>query len=196
MSRARGPVAARLVGVRLVGVRLVGVRLVGVRIVAARLTAALLVAALAVSACASAGQARTGEPAPAISGTDLDGTTVDLSAYRGHPVVVNFWASWCTPCRDEFELFKERLAELGPTDGLRILGVLYKDQPDLARQFVAASGATWPTVEDPDGKLAAAYRVVAPPQTYFIDADGVLRGMQIGQVLAQDFDTQYAKIRP
>ncbi len=111
-------------------------------------------------------------------------------------MIVNFWASWCTPCREEFPLFKERLEALGPTDGLTIIGVMYKDQADLAQQFLGDFGATWPTVADPDGKLAAAYRVAAPPQTYFIDTNGVLRGMQIGQVLASDFDTQYAKIKP
>lgn len=111
-------------------------------------------------------------------------------------MIVNFWASWCTPCRDEFPLFRDRLATLGPTDGLAIIGVMYQDQASLASQFLTEFGATWPTVSDPDGKLAAAYRVVAPPQTYFIDKEGVLRGMQIGEVLASDFDTQYAKIRP
>jgi cytochrome c biogenesis protein CcmG/thiol:disulfide interchange protein DsbE len=111
-------------------------------------------------------------------------------------VVVNFWASWCTPCREEFPLFKQRLATLGPSDGLVIVGVLYKDEAQLAQRFLDEFGATWPTVTDPDGKLAAAYRVVAPPQTYFIDASGVIRGYQIGEVLPQDFDTQYAKIRP
>jgi cytochrome c biogenesis protein CcmG/thiol:disulfide interchange protein DsbE len=111
-------------------------------------------------------------------------------------VVVNFWASWCTPCREEFPLFEERLATLGPTDGLVILGVLYKDQAELARQFTDEFGATWPTVTDPGDTIAKAYRVVAPPQTYFIDADGVLQAIQIGQVLPQDFDTQYAKIAP
>ncbi len=111
-------------------------------------------------------------------------------------MIVNFWASWCTPCRDEFPLFKQELAKLGPTDGLVIIGVLYKDQAPLARQFVSDLGATWPTVTDPNGALAATYRVVAPPQTYFIDKDGILRGMQIGQVLQEDFDTQYATIRP
>ena len=111
-------------------------------------------------------------------------------------MIVNFWASWCTPCRDEFPLFKQRLAALGPTDGLVILGVMYQDQAAPAKQFLTQFGATWPTVMDPDGKLAAAYRVAAPPQTYFIDSGGVLRGMQIGQVLPSDFDTQYAKIRP
>jgi cytochrome c biogenesis protein CcmG, thiol:disulfide interchange protein DsbE len=93
-------------------------------------------------------------------------------------------------------VFKDRLATLGPRDGLVILGVLYKDQAPLAKQFLADFGATWPTVTDDSGALAAAYRVVAPPQTYFIDKDGVLRGIQIGQVEPQDFDTQYAKIKP
>lgn len=93
-------------------------------------------------------------------------------------------------------MFEERLASLGPSDGLVLLGVLYKDEPALARQFVAESGATWQTVTDPDGAIAAAYRVAAPPQTYFIDRDGVLRAMQIGEVRPEDFDTQYAKIRP
>jgi cytochrome c biogenesis protein CcmG/thiol:disulfide interchange protein DsbE len=151
-----------------------------------------------VAACSGGGsnEARTGQPAPAITGTALDGAAIDLAAYRGKPVVVNFWASWCTPCRDEFPMFKQQLATLGPRDGLVILGVLYEDQVPPARAFLADFGATWPTVTDPGGKLAAAYRVVAPPQTYFIDKEGVLRGMQIGQVLAEDFATQYAKIKP
>jgi len=111
-------------------------------------------------------------------------------------VIVNFWASWCVPCREEFPLFKQRLEELGASDGLVVLGVLYKDQADPAKQFLDEFGATWPTVTDPGDAIAKAYRVVAPPQTYFIDADGVLQGLQIGEVLPEDFDTQYAKIKP
>ncbi len=152
---------------------------------------------LLVAACSSGtSTARTGESAPAVAGTALDGSTVDLAAYRGRPVIVNFWASWCPPCRDEFPLLKERLEELGPRDGLVMLGVLYKDQPELAQAFLDDFGASWPTIDDPDGAIAAAYRVVAPPQTYFIDADGIVRGIQIGEVQPEDFDTQYAKIAP
>jgi cytochrome c biogenesis protein CcmG, thiol:disulfide interchange protein DsbE len=151
-----------------------------------------------VGACGSSGApvARTGEPAPPITGTSLDGDPVDLAEFRGRPVVVNFWASWCTPCREEFPLFAERLAALGPTDGLVILGVLYKDQPELAQAFLDDFGGSWASIDDPGGSVAAAYRVVAPPQTYFIDAEGILRAIQIGEVRPSDFDTQYAKIRP
>ncbi len=153
-----------------------------------------------VAACGASGgapvEARTGQPAPVLQGTALDGSEIDLAAYRGSPVIVNFWASWCTPCRAEFPLFAERLAALGPSDGLVILGVLYKDEPALAQQFLDDVGAAWPTVTDKDGDIAAAYRVVAPPQTYFIDGAGVLRAIQIGEVRPEDFDRQYAKIRP
>jgi cytochrome c biogenesis protein CcmG/thiol:disulfide interchange protein DsbE len=154
---------------------------------------------LATGACGGSGasdDARTGQAAPPLAATSLDGTPVDLASLRGRPVIVNFWASWCVPCRNEFPLFEQKLAELGPTDGLEVVGVLYKDEPELARAFLSDVGASWPTVDDPDGDLAKAYRVAAPPQTYFIDSDGILRGIQIGEVREEDFDTQYAKIRP
>lgn len=155
---------------------------------------------LLVNACGGVGstpaEARTGQPAPTLSGTALDGSPIDLAAYRGRPVIVNFWASWCTPCRAEFPLFAERLASLGPSDGLVILGVLYRDEPALAQRFLDDVAAAWPTVTDSDGSIAAAYRVVAPPQTYFIDKEGVLRAIQIGEVRPEDFDSQYARIKP
>ena len=93
-------------------------------------------------------------------------------------------------------MLEEKLEKLGPRDGLQVVGVLYNDEPPLARRFLDDFGATWPSVEDPDDSIAASYRVVAPPQTYFIDKDGVLRGIQIGEMRAEDFDTQYAKIAP
>ena len=129
-------------------------------------------------------------------GAALADGRVSIEELRGTPVVLNLWASWCTPCREEFPMFKEKLEALGPTDGLQVVGVLYKDQPDLARAFLDDFGASWPSIDDPDGAVAAAYRVVAPPQTYFIDKDGILRGIQIGEVRPEDFATQYAKIAP
>ena len=109
---------------------------------------------------------------------------------------MNFWGSWCVPCREEFPLLLEQQAALGPTDGLHIVGVLYKDDPAAAKAFETEFGATWPSLPDPTGRFAELYRVVAPPQTYFIDADGILRAIHIGQLLEEDFSTLYPKIAP
>ena len=77
-----------------------------------------------------------------------------------------------------------------------MLGVLYKDDPTLAQRFLTDFEATWPTLPDAGGSIAEAYRVLAPPRTYFIDKDGIIRAIQVGQVRPEDFDTQYAKIKP
>jgi cytochrome c biogenesis protein CcmG, thiol:disulfide interchange protein DsbE len=134
-----------------------------------------------------------GSAAPAIDGTTLDGASFDLASLRGRPVLVNFWGPSCVPCRDEFPLFKAKLTQHA-ADGLAIVGVLMYDAPAPARDFIARYGATWPTVDDPDGGLRAEYRVAARPQTYFIDRDGVLRSIQVGQVTEAEFERQYALI--
>ena len=134
-----------------------------------------------------------GEPAPGIVGTTLDGAAFDLAALRGRPVLVNFWGPSCVPCRDEFPLFMAKLTEHGD-DGLAIVGILMHDPPAPAQDFVAQYGATWPTVDDPAGAIRTAYRVAARPQTYFIDRDGILRSIQVGQVTEAEFERQYALI--
>ncbi len=128
-----------------------------------------------------------------MAGTTLDGAAFDLAALRGRPVIVNFWGPSCVPCRDEFPLFKTKLAAHA-VDGLAIVGILTYDGPDDARAFVARYGATWPTVEDPNGAIRTAYRVAARPQTYFIDRAGVLRKIQVGQVTDAEFEFDYALI--
>jgi cytochrome c biogenesis protein CcmG/thiol:disulfide interchange protein DsbE len=134
-----------------------------------------------------------GNPTPDVVGTTLDGQPFDLAAYRGRPVILNFWGPSCLPCRDEFPLFKQELAAHA-ADGLAIVGILMADPVQPARDFIADYGATWPTVEDPNGALKAAYRVIARPQSYFVDRDGILREIQVGQVTADDFDRLYASI--
>jgi cytochrome c biogenesis protein CcmG/thiol:disulfide interchange protein DsbE len=134
-----------------------------------------------------------GQGAPDITGTTLDGTPFRLADLRGHPVIVNFWGPSCVPCRSEFPLFKAKLAEHA-ADGLELVGVLMFDTPTEARAFVAQFGAPWPTVVDPDGALRKAYQAVARPQTYFIDRDGVIRTIQIGEVVSTEFERQYATI--
>jgi cytochrome c biogenesis protein CcmG/thiol:disulfide interchange protein DsbE len=135
-----------------------------------------------------------GQPAPDITGTTLDGKTFRLADLRGRPVIVNFWGPNCIPCRSEFPLFKAKLAEHS-TDGLAVVGVLMYDPPAQARAFVTEFGATWPTVDDGSGAIRTAYGAILRPQTYFIDRAGIVRTIQFGEVVAADFEQQYASIR-
>jgi len=92
-------------------------------------------------------------------------------------------------------LFKDKLAE-HEADGLVILGVLMNDPPEPAREFVAEYGATWPTVIDPDDAIEDAYLALARPTSYFVDGDGILQSIQIGEVRDEDFERQYQLIAP
>jgi cytochrome c biogenesis protein CcmG, thiol:disulfide interchange protein DsbE len=134
-----------------------------------------------------------GQPVPGITGTTLDGASFDLASLRGRPVVVNFWGPSCEPCRDEFPLLLDKLREHAG-DGLGVVGVLMYDTAPGARDFVSQYGATWPTVDDPSGAIRDAYRVAARPQSYFVDRDGILRSIQVGELTDCEFERQYALI--
>jgi cytochrome c biogenesis protein CcmG/thiol:disulfide interchange protein DsbE len=135
-----------------------------------------------------------GQPAPPLVGETLDGEPFDLAAQRGKPVLVNFWASWCGPCREEFPLLEDAVARHA-AEGLVVVGALYKDDAEAARDFVAGQGATWPTVEDPDRSIGGSWKVLAPPQTFFVDRDGIIREVQVGQVRdAEELDRLLASI--
>jgi len=166
-------------------------------ILLALLVAALTTAAILVFVRAGTGptddRVAVGQPAPAIVGTTLDGAAFDLASLRGKPVVVNFWGPSCVPCRDEFPLLESKQAAHA-ADGFTVLGVLTDDPVEPARDFVARYGADWATVVDPDKAVKTAYRVVARPQTYFVDRTGVIRSIQIGELTDADFERQYARI--
>ena len=154
------------------------------------ITFAVIVGIVALNRPTEPGSIARDAPAPTITGETLDGEAFDLAALRGSPVIVNFWGPSCVPCRDEFPLFKAKLEEHAG-DGLVIVGVLMHDPPEPARAFVTDFDATWPTVLDEDGAIRSAYRTVARPTSYFIDRDGILRSIQIGEVRDADFDRQY-----
>jgi cytochrome c biogenesis protein CcmG/thiol:disulfide interchange protein DsbE len=157
------------------------------------LVAALVVAVAALQLRGEGTGIAKGQPAPAISGTDLDGQPIDLASLRGHPVVVNFWASWCGPCQEEMPLLAAKAAAHAGS-GLTILGVLSDDTIANGLTFEQKYGATWRSVYDANGSIKAAYRVIGRPQSYFIDASGVLRSIQIGYLTDADFERQFALI--
>ncbi|MGH2753300.1 MAG: redoxin domain-containing protein [Actinomycetota bacterium] len=117
----------------------------------------------------SGSQAEAGRPAPRFELPLLDGSGVlsdeDL---KGHPVVINFWASWCIPCREEAPLF-ERAWKAYRDEGVMFLGVNIKDAESDARAFVREFGITYPVVRDLDQTLTRDFGVKGLPETFFVD---------------------------
>jgi cytochrome c biogenesis protein CcmG/thiol:disulfide interchange protein DsbE len=140
------------------------------------------------------GSALIGQPAPDFALATLDGTrTVALADYRGRPVMVNFWASWCVPCRDEFPLLRAA-REAHAADGLEVLGLVHDDGPAAAQAFADSYLATWPLLVDADDAAWNAYHAVAVPMTFYIDRDGVVRAVSFGPPPPDVLEQQLAKI--
>jgi peroxiredoxin len=138
------------------------------------------------------GGPRAGDVAPDFTLGTLDGKAVSLSDYRGKPVVLNFWASWCNPCRREFPLLRAKLASA--TDHFVVLGVDNRDIDSDARSFAKDQHATWPIAVDHDQKVWKAYAAQQLPQTFFIRPDGTIAERIYGQLTEHDFDAALAKI--
>lgn len=94
-----------------------------------------------------------------------------MSDLKGKVVVLNFWASWCPPCRAEMPDFEEMWQEMRD-DGVVFVGVAVSDSPEEARAFVEATGVTYPIGVDPSGSIASDYRVLSLPTTFLIDREG------------------------
>jgi peroxiredoxin len=100
----------------------------------------------------------------------LDGGTLSSDDLKGEPVVLNFWASWCIPCREEMPAF-ERMWQRYEDKGIRIVGVNIQDSREGAEGFLEEVPVSYPITLDPDGDLASALGVRGLPQTFFIDED-------------------------
>ncbi len=111
--------------------------------------------------------------APEFTLTSFDGQTYTLAELRGRPVVLNFWASWCIPCRDEAPAL-QRAWEKYKDQGVLILGVDYVDTDTDAQKFIAEFQQTYPNGADLGTKISQAYKISGVPETYFIGKDGKL----------------------
>lgn len=131
----------------------------------------------------------TGEPAPGLSGETLAGEPFDLAEHRGEVLVVNFWASWCPPCREEVPVLVAAQERLGDR-GLQVVGVNSQDSDADAREFLGEVGGTgFPHVVDHEGSHAVDWGVFGLPETYVVDRDGTVRAKVTG-VLGPDWIQQ------
>lgn len=132
---------------------------------------------------------RSGTPAPDDPFTLLDGGLATFADFAGTPTVVNFFASWCEPCRAELPDFAALDAEL--PDDVVFLGVNLRDREQDARALLEETGASFPVARDPSGTLAEAFGVVNMPSTFFLDGNGMIVGSHAGVL---DADALRAKI--
>ncbi len=127
-------------------------------------------------------------PAPELSGTTLEGERLDVSDYEGQVVVLNFWASWCPPCRAEAPNLIE-VAEATKGEGVQFVGVNVKNAKDEALAFERKQGVPYPSLHDQPGVLLTRFRKLVPqvpPTTLLLDRQGRIAGRFIGGVTTRE----------
>jgi thiol-disulfide isomerase/thioredoxin len=117
--------------------------------------------------------ATVGHAAPDWSGTDLDGRPIALNSYRGKAIFLNFWASWCGPCRAE-QPGLDDIARIYKPKGIELIGVDIRDNLDQAKIYRDEFQMPYPSVFDQAARLAYAYQIDAPPSSVFINTQGVI----------------------
>jgi cytochrome c biogenesis protein CcmG, thiol:disulfide interchange protein DsbE len=120
---------------------------------------------------------RVGDPAPPIALQDLDGKRVTLADHRGHPVIVNFWAEWCVPCRSEMPAINAA-AQANPN--VVVLAVDVGDGPARVQKFVEEVPLGFSPLLDPAWQVTNRYKVSSLPSSFFIGPDGTIRAINVG----------------
>jgi peroxiredoxin len=129
--------------------------------------------------------AEVGRAAPAFRLRGLDGAATELTDYRGQYVLLNFWASWCGPCRAETPALQAFFEQEAP--GLVVVGVNQQESADTAREFTEQFTVTYPIALDRDGQVSGAYRVsTGLPVSFLIDPEGVIRRVHLGALTEDD----------
>jgi peroxiredoxin len=127
-----------------------------------------------------------GKPAPDFVLQDVSGSNWKLSSLKGKVVFVNFWATWCKPCRDEMPSMVA-LNEAMAGKPFQMLAIVFNDDLDMASSFARRLGVTFPVLANPGSELTEAYMITGVPETFIIDVNGILRHKFIGPY---NWDTQ------
>ena len=140
-------------------------------------------------------------PAPDFALPGLNGTTVRLSDYRGKVVLVNFWGTWCEPCKEETPALAAVYKKLHD-QGLVIIGVDLRNQERSGadgdadvRAFVTRYGATYPIALDTAGETERAFQIYPIPTSYFVDTQGVMRYVRVGTLTQDEVEVLFARLQ-
>ena len=136
---------------------------------------------------------KVGSPAQDFTATTVDGKSVSLSGYKGHPVWLTFGASWCAACKAEAPDIEAAYKKF-QAKGVVVLGISISEDSATVRDYGQRIGLTFPQVADPDTRIASAYRVNGIPAHYFIDASGILRAIKTGGLSPEQMDAALSGI--
>jgi cytochrome c biogenesis protein CcmG/thiol:disulfide interchange protein DsbE len=135
---------------------------------------------------------QVGFAAPDFTLQTLDGRSVRLADLRGRPVILNFWATWCPPCRQEIPNLMAAAAKWG--DRVAIVGIDDSEDHDTVAGFVFQESMTYTVLLDPSHVVVDGYRVNGLPTSFFVDADGVIRDLVIGPLSMAAIDDKLGKL--
>ena len=117
-----------------------------------------------------------GDPAPDFQLQDIEGQAVALSGLMGSPVILNFWASWCGPCKHEMP-FIQQIYEDWQNEGIILLSINLREAYSVATQFMEENELSFPVLFDTDGSVSLDYKVSGIPTTFFIDVGGIIQAI-------------------
>jgi cytochrome c biogenesis protein CcmG/thiol:disulfide interchange protein DsbE len=132
--------------------------------------------------------ALVGKPVPAFRVKSLDGTTVSDTDIRGTVTIVNFWNTWCAPCRDELRALRRFASQLDPSGGVQVLGVVRdaREPESVIAHYVDAERMKWTIALDPRGRAALDFATRGQPETFATSPSGMVVGAKIGPVSTED----------
>ena len=134
-----------------------------------------------------------GAPAPDFALKDLAGNTVKLSDFAGQPVLINFWATWCGPCRAEMPAIEDRYKTYA-NSGFVVLAVDVDEPAEVVEPYVKELGLTFPILLDTGASVTELYRVLGFPTSFWINAEGVIVAQHTGPMFEDQLDNYLAKV--